>query len=87
MEISQKEILHEAQCIYDAVCDSAMENGRDMPWWSELADEQAEVYLERAKRRLVRQGELTEAIKGFSESEVAQWIMNRGYVAYKDSDE
>lgn len=87
MTATQKEIMDEATGIYDIACELAIENGRELPWWGELADEQAQVYLDKAKRRLERQAELTEAVKKFSVSEIADWLNRRGYSAYKYDDE
>ncbi len=78
-EFSRLEIYQEAQCIYDAVTDAAMENGRDMPWWSELPEEVIDTYLERAKIKLHRQKTANETLEKLKESDVIEWLESKGY--------
>ncbi|WP_313481452.1 hypothetical protein [Atlantibacter hermannii] len=78
-EFTSKQLLTEAQIIYDAVCDSAMENGRDLPWWSELDEDVMQSYLERAKRKLQRKAEAEKVLVTLRISDVIEWLQDKGY--------
>lgn len=78
-EFSSEQILTEAQVIYDAVCDSAMENGRDLPWWSELDEDVMQSYLEQDKRKLQRKAEAEKVLTTLKISDVIEWLQDKGY--------
>lgn len=82
-EFTQQEILTEAQCIYDAVSDSAMESGREMPWWSELPEEVMNTYCQRAIGRLTRRSETFAALEKLNKSDVVEWLEDNGYCVEK----
>ncbi|WP_110875948.1 hypothetical protein [Franconibacter helveticus] len=78
-EFTSEQILTEAQIMYDAVCDSAMENGRDLPWWSELDESVMRSYLERAKSKLERKAEAEEMLSRLKVSDVVEWLEEKGF--------
>lgn len=82
-EFTSEQILTEAQIIYDAVCDSAMESGRDLPWWSELDEGVMQTYLEQAKRKLVRKSEAEKVLSKLKVSDVVEWLQDKGYDVYQ----
>ncbi|CZV06166.1 Uncharacterised protein [Enterobacter hormaechei] len=82
-EFSSEQILTEAQVIYDAVCDSAMENGRDLPWWSELDEGVVQTYLEQAKRKLERKAKAAEVLSTLRVSDIVEWLQDKGYDVYQ----
>ena len=82
-EFTSEQILTEAQIIYDAVCDSAMESGRDLPWWSELDEGVMLTYLEQAKRKLVRKSEAEKVLSKLKVSDVVEWLQDKGYDVYQ----
>lgn len=82
-EFSKQEIYQEAQCIYDAVSDAAMESGREMPWWSELPEEVMDTYLERAKGKLQQRKTTHETLEKLKESDVIEWLESKGYEVSK----
>ncbi|HDR2612790.1 TPA: hypothetical protein QCI19_002827 [Enterobacter ludwigii] len=83
-EFSSEQILTEAQVIYDAVCDSSMENGRDLPWWSELDEGVMQTYLEQAKRKLSRKAEAEKVLSKLKVSDVVEWLQDKGYDVYQN---
>lgn len=78
-ELTHQEIYTEAQIIYDGVVDSAMESGREMPWWSELPEEVMNTYIQRAIGRLTRRRETFAALEKLNESDVVSWLEDKGY--------
>lgn len=83
-EFTNKDVISEAKSIYDMVCDCAMENGRDLPWWSELPEESCEYYINKAKNILERRSKIFKLLKDAKIEDVLEWVDEKQYDLNKD---